>query len=63
MLSQAGVILEPRIPHLHSAAVRLGKVAIPLCASGSHRERAEGVSGKADVKVKQVSLSAGLDLT
>ena len=63
MLSQVGDILEPRIHRLHSAAVRLGKVAIPLCASGSHRERAEGFSGRAEVKVKQVSLSAGLDLT
>ena len=38
-------------------------MAIPLCASGSHREQGEGFPGRANVKVKQVSLSAGLDLT
>ena len=38
-------------------------MAIPLCASGSHREQGEDFPGRANVKVKQVSLSAGLDLT
>lgn len=63
MLSQAGDILEPRLHHLQSAAVRLGKVAIPLCASDSYWEWGEGFPGRADVKVKQVNLCAGLDLT